>query len=54
MKVSFLVDSGAAHNFVDPLTVCRLGLKPIVIEGFEVTIVDGEKLVEGTVAKLLR
>lgn len=27
-EVTFLVDIGATHNFVDPMTVDKIGLKP--------------------------
>lgn len=46
-EVSFLVDSRATHNFIDPVTANRIGLPLQVMNTFEVEVVDGEKM-EGT------
>lgn len=43
-EVSFLVDSGATHNFVDPITAKRIGLKLIEIQNFQVAVADGEQI----------
>lgn len=42
-EVSFLVDSGATHNFVDPTTAKRLGFPLRTMNAFEVEVADGEK-----------
>lgn len=46
-ETSFLVDSGATRNFVDPLTARRLGLKILKVGAFEVMVADGEKITGG-------
>lgn len=43
-EVSFLVDSGATRNFVDPITAKRIGLKLIEIQDFQVAAEDGEQI----------
>lgn len=43
-EVSFLVDSGATHNLIDPATTRRIGLPLQVINTFEVKVADGEKM----------
>lgn len=36
--MGFLVDMGAAHNFIDPLIVSRLGLRLTEVNGFEMDL----------------
>lgn len=47
-EVSFLVDSGATHNFIDPATAKRIGLPIQAMNTFEVEVAvevaDGEKM----------
>lgn len=43
-EVGFLIDTGATHNFVDPIIVDRLSLKGKNVDTFEVTVVGGEKM----------
>lgn len=43
-EVSFLVYSEATHNFMDPITLARVGLNPVDVENYRVVIVDGKKL----------
>lgn len=42
--MSFLVDSGATHNFVDPSTAKRLGLQLQSTHSFAIEEADGEKV----------
>lgn len=44
-EVSFLVDIGATHNFVDSITVARLNLSSVEIDAFNVTVARDEKIV---------
>lgn len=43
-EIGFLVDSGATHNFIDPIMVERLNLKITKMRAFTVTVARGEKL----------
>lgn len=43
-EVTFLVDTEATHNFIDPTAVERIGLKLDTLRPFNVIVVDGEKL----------
>lgn len=42
-EVSFLVDTGATHNFIDPTTTRRVGLQPQGMNALKVEVADGEK-----------
>lgn len=44
-KVSFLVDLGVIHNFVNPVTTTKLGLQLQNTHSFAVEVADGEKVV---------
>lgn len=52
--LSVLVDSIATHNFIDPLTVERLGLLQEELNPFQVTIADGEKISGGTYCRAIK
>lgn len=43
-EVPFLVDTGTNHNFIDPVTAKRIGLRPVPFKSFDVTIADTDKL----------
>lgn len=42
-EVVILIDTGATHNFVDPMMVEKLQLKGLSVGSFEVTVAGGEK-----------
>lgn len=48
------VDSGATHNFIDPLIANRLRLNPINIGEFVVNIANSEKVGGGAYCKATR
>lgn len=43
-EVGFPIDTGATHNFVDPMMVQKLQLKGLSVDLFEVTVAGGEKM----------
>lgn len=42
-EIGFLIDSGAIHNFIDPIIVERLNLKVDEMRAYTVTVAGGEK-----------
>lgn len=42
-EVSFLVETGATHNFIDPLTVNMLKLPAEEVKKFKIRVAGGEK-----------
>lgn len=44
-ELSFLTDIGVTHNFIDPVTVKRLGILTQRMNPFEVEVADGEKVI---------
>lgn len=50
-EVGFIIDTGATHNFVDPLMIERLQLQGLDVESFEVTIAGVRRWQEYTAAR---
>lgn len=50
-EVGFLIDTGATHNFVDPLMIERLQLQGLDVESFEVTVAGVRRWQEYTAAR---
>lgn len=50
-EVSFLGDSGATHNFTNPITANRLGMQSENVGAFEVMMEDGKKIAGGGCCK---
>lgn len=46
-EARFLADTGATHNFIDPITVNRLNLDMIEVDSFNVTVTGGERIDRG-------
>lgn len=44
-ELSFLTDIGVTHNFIDPVTLKRLGIRTQRMNPFEVEVADGEKVI---------
>lgn len=53
-EVSFLIDMRAIHNFIDPLTIERLGLVPENLNPLQVTIAYGEKISGGAYCRSIK
>lgn len=51
-EVSFLVDTGATHNFIDPTIARRVRLQPQSMNLFEVEVADGKKILVRSVESL--
>ena len=49
-----MVDSGSSHNFLDYTVAKRLSSELLVIEGFQVTVVNGDVVMAQEVCKGLK